>query len=97
MNIYQILKRPVDTEKTRYQAELYEPQYAFEVDRRANKQQIKAAVERIFDVDVVNVRTMNVKPKLGRYGRRVVVRKPAWKKAIVTIAEGQRLDIFEGV
>lgn len=97
MNIYQILKRPVDTEKTRYQAELYEPQYAFEVDRRANKQQIKVAVERIFDVDVVNVRTMNVKPKLGRYGRRVVVRKPAWKKAIVTIAEGQRLDIFEGV
>ena len=85
MNIYQILKRPVDTEKTRYQAELYEPQ------------QIKVAVERIFDVDVVNVRTMNVKPKLGRYGRRVVVRKPAWKKAIVTIAEGQRLDIFEGV
>ena len=66
MNIYQILKRPVDTEKTRYQAELYEPQYAFEVDRRANKQQIKVAVERIFDVDVVNVRTMNVKPKLGR-------------------------------
>jgi large subunit ribosomal protein L23 len=97
MNIYQILKRPIDTEKTRYQAGLYEPQYSFEVDWRANKQQIKVAVERIFDVDVVNVRTMNVKPKLGRYGRRVVVRKSAWKKAIVTIAEGQRLDIFEGV
>ena len=97
MNIYQILKRPVDTEKTRYQAGLYEPQYAFEVDWRANKQQIKVAVEQIFGVDVVNVRTMNVKPKLGRYGRRVVVRKPARKKAIVTIAEGQRLDIFEGV
>ena len=97
MNVYQILKRPIDTEKTRYQAELYEPQYAFEVDRRANKRQIKDAVERIFDVDVVDVRTMHIKPKLGRYGRRVVVRKPAWKKAIVTLAEGQRLEIFEGV
>jgi large subunit ribosomal protein L23 len=97
MNIYQILKRPIDTEKTRFQAELYEPKYAFEVDWRANKAQIKAAVEQIFDVDVINVRTMRVKPKLGRYGRRVVTRKSAWKKAVVTIAEGQRLDIFEGV
>jgi len=97
MNIYQILKRPIDTEKTRFQAESYEPQYAFEVDGRANKKQIKNAVEQIFDVDVIRVRTMRVKPKLGRYGRRVVTRKSAWKKAIVTIAEGQRLDIFEGI
>ena len=65
--------------------------------RAANKQQIKAAVEEIFDVDVIGVRIINVKPKHGRYGRRIVVRKPGWKKAIVTIAEGQRLDIFEGV
>jgi large subunit ribosomal protein L23 len=97
MHVYDVLKRPIDTEKTRYQWEMYEPQYSFEVDRRANKQQIKAAVEQIFDVDVLKVRVINVKPKSGRYGRRVIVRKPGWKKAIVTLAEGQRIEIFEGV
>ena len=97
MHLYEILKRPVDTEKTRFQGEMIEPQYAFEVDKRANKQQIKAAVEQIFDVDVLKVHIINVKPKLGRYGRRVVVRKRGWKKAIVTLQEGQRLNIFEGV
>ncbi|MBL7199193.1 MAG: 50S ribosomal protein L23 [Anaerolineae bacterium] len=97
MNVYDVLKRPVDTEKARYQGALYEPQYSFEVDRRANKQQVKEAVQRIFEVDVVKVRIINVKPKQGRYGRRVIVRKPAWKKAIVTLAEGERLEIFEGV
>jgi large subunit ribosomal protein L23 len=97
MHLYDVLKRPVDTEKTRYQGELGEPQYSFEVDRRANKQQVKAAVENIFDVDVVKVRVVNVKPKSGRQGRRIVVRRPGWKKAIVTLAWGQRLNIFEGV
>jgi large subunit ribosomal protein L23 len=97
MNLYDVLKRPVDTEKTRFQGEMYEPQYSFEIDRRANKQMVKAAVEQIFDVNVLKVRIMNVKPKQGRYGRRVVVRKAGWKKAIVTLEEGQRLEIFEGV
>ncbi len=97
MNLYDVLKRPVDTEKTRFQGEMYERQYSFEIDRRANKQMVKAAVEQIFDVNVIKVRIMNVKPKQGRYGRRVVVRKPGWKKAIVTLEEGQRLQIFEGV
>jgi large subunit ribosomal protein L23 len=97
MHIYDVLKRPVDTEKTRFQGALYEPQYSFEIDRHANKQQVRTAVQEIFDVDVIKVRIINVKPKRGRYGRRVVVRSPGWKKAIVTLAEGQRLDIFEGV
>lgn len=97
MHIYDVLKRPVDTEKTRYQGSLYEPQYSFEVDSRANKPQVKVAVEQIFGVNVVKVRIINVKPKEGRYGRRVVVRKPRWKKAIVTLEEGQRLEFFEGV
>ena len=97
MHLYEVLKRPVDTEKTRYQGELVEPQYSFEVDHRANKQMVKSAVEKIFDVDVSKVRIVNVKPKSGRYGRRVVVRKRGWKKAIVTLAEGQRLSVFEGV
>jgi large subunit ribosomal protein L23 len=97
MKVYDVLKRPVDTEKTRFQGSLYEPQYSFEIARNANKQQVKVAVEQLFDVDVLKVRIINVKPKSGRYGRRVVVRKPGWKKAIVTLAEGQRLDIFEGI
>ena len=97
MHIYEVLKRPIDTEKTRFQGEMYEPQYAFEVDRRANKQQVKTAVEQIFHVDVTKVRILNVKPKRGRYGRRIIVRKPRWKKAIVTLQEGQRLGIFEGI
>ena len=97
MHLYEVLKRPVDTEKTRFQGEMFEAQYSFEIDRRANKQQVKAAVEQIFDVDVIKVRIMNVKPKSGRYGRRIVIRKPGWKKAIVTLEEGQRLNIFEGV
>ena len=97
MHLYDVIKRPVDTEKTRYQGELGEPQYSFEVDRRANKQQVKAAIEQIFDVDVLKVHVVNVKPKSGRQGRRIVVRRPGWKKAIVTLAWGQRLNIFEGV
>ncbi len=55
------------------------------------------AVERVFDVNVLKVRIINVRPKRGRYGRRVVIRKPGWKKAIVTLAEGQRIEFFEGV
>ncbi len=97
MHLYQVLKRPVVTEKSQYQGEMYEPQYTFSVDRRANKQLVKAAVEKIFDVEVLQVRIINVKPKSGRYGRRVVIRKPGWKKAIVTLAAGQRIEIFEGV
>jgi large subunit ribosomal protein L23 len=95
MHVYEVIKRPIDTEKTRYQAE--DGKYTFEVDRRANKQQVKEAVEQIFDVEVLSVNTMNMPAKRGRYGRRMVTRKPAWKKAIVTLAPGERIDVFEGV
>ena len=95
MHVYEVIKRPIDTEKTRYQAE--DGKYTFEVDRRASKQQVKEAVERIFDVEVLSVNTVNMSAKRGRYGRRMVTRKPAWKKAIVTLAPGERIDIFEGV
>jgi large subunit ribosomal protein L23 len=97
MYIHNVLKRPVDSEKTRFQGSLLDPQYTFVVDKRANKQQVKAAVEQLFSVSVVKVRIVNAKPKRGRYGRRIVVRHPGHKKAIVTLGEGQRLDIFEGV
>lgn len=96
MHIHKVIKRPVVTEKSNILADLY-GQYTFEVDRRANKHQVKEAVEAIFDVDVEKVRIVNMKPKRGRYGRRMVVREPAWKKAIVTLAPGQRLEMFEGV
>jgi len=95
MHVYEVIKRPIDTEKTRYQAE--GGKYTFEVDRRANKHQVKEAVEQVFDVEVLSVNTINMPAKRGRYGRRMVTRKPAWKKAIVTLAPGERIDVFEGV
>lgn len=96
MNIYEILKRPITTEKSNVQAEYY-GQYTFQVDRRANKLQVKEAVEKIFDVKVISVNIMNMPAKRGRFGRRRVVRKPAWKKAVVKLAPGQRIQFFEGV
>jgi len=95
MHVHEVIKRPVDTEKTRYQSE--GGKYTFEVDRRANKHQVREAVEEIFDVEVLSVNIINMPAKRGRYGRRLVTRKPAWKKAIVTLAPGERIDIFEGV
>jgi large subunit ribosomal protein L23 len=97
MNPYKVIIRPIDTEKTRYQASELD-QYAFEVDRRANKIEIKRAIEAIYEVDVVAVNVMNVPAKASnRSGRRRIVRRPQWKKAVVTVAEDQRLDVFEGV
>lgn len=96
MDVYEILKRPITTEKSNVQAEYY-GQYTFQVDRRANKLQVKEAVEKIFDVNVISVNIMNMPAKRGRFGRRRVVRKPAWKKAVVKLAPGQRIQFFEGV
>jgi large subunit ribosomal protein L23 len=96
MNPYKVIIRPIDTEKTRYQASEL-GQYAFEVDRRANKIEVKRAIEVIFGVDVVAVNVMNIPAKVSRRrGRRGMVRRSSWKKAVVTLAEGQRLDISEG-
>lgn len=97
MNPYEIIIRPLVTEKVRYQASDL-GQYAFEVHSGANKIEIKRAIEAIYDVDVVKVNTMVVPAKASkRHGRRRLVHRPSWKKAIVTLAEGQRLDVFEGV
>ena len=92
---YQILKRPLITEKSTLEKDRYNNLY-FEVDRRANKVEIKKAVEEIFKVDVVKVRTCIVKGKRKRVGR-FVTKTPDWKKAIVTIKPGQRVEFFEGV
>lgn len=96
MHVYQVLKRPLTTEKSVAQAAAAN-QYAFEVDRRANKMQVKDAVETVFNVTVTNVRIMNVPARKGRYGRLIITRRPAWKKAIVTLAPGDTISIFEGV
>jgi large subunit ribosomal protein L23 len=96
MNIYEVLKRPILTEKTDYQRD--ENQYVFEVDRQANKLQIKQAVETLFEVKVQSVNTMVIKPKWRRLGRKVIVTHPAWKRAVVTLAPGERIqEFFEGV
>jgi len=70
----------------------------FEVDPRANKHQVKEAVELIWPkVDVMKVRIMNMPAKRARRWRKTIIRRKAWKKAVVTLAPGQRLEIFEGV
>jgi len=95
MHIYEVLKRPVLTEKSSYSASVLQ-HYTFEVDVRANKHQIWEAVESIFDVEVLSVNVMNVRGKRRRVGRRVG-RAPDWKKAIVTLALGDTISFFEGV
>jgi large subunit ribosomal protein L23 len=95
MTSYDIIKRPVVTEKTNIQKELAN-QLTFEVDRRANRIEIKKAVEAIFKVRVSAVRTMQVTGKLTRRGR-VLGKRRDWKKAIVRLRPGDRIDFFEGV
>jgi large subunit ribosomal protein L23 len=97
--IYQTIVRPIITEKTsaRYQesAERGELEYSFEVHPDANKASIRQAVEQLFGVKVVGVWTSNHRGKTKRVGK-TVGRRPHWKKAIVRLAEGDKLDIFEG-
>jgi len=95
MHPFEVLRRPISTEKTNYQAD-FENQYTFEVDRRANKVQIKEAVEQAFDVDVLAVNVMNMPAKPRRHGPHKG-RTSRWKKAVVTLAPGERIEFFEGV
>lgn len=95
MTPYDIIKRPVITEKTNIQKEAAN-QITFEVDRKANRIEIGRAVEQIFKVQVAGVQTMQIKGKVKRRGRTLGKRKD-WKKAIVTLQPGQRIDFFEGV
>jgi large subunit ribosomal protein L23 len=94
MEPFQIIKMPLITEKLDALREEHQT-YAFEVDRRANKQQIREAVERLFKVRVEEVRTAVVRGKKKRVGQRVGQR-PNWKKALVRLRAGEKLDIFEG-
>ncbi len=91
---YKVIKRPLMTEKTTTQREV-DNQYTFEVDPRANRVEIRRSIEQIFDVQVASVRTQRVKGKIKMRGR-IMGKRKDWKKAIVTLLPGERIDIFEG-
>lgn len=94
MHEYDVIRRPVITEKSNTLTEAN--QYVFEVHTDANKIQIKNAVEVIFDIPgkVVKVRTMIMPAKRGRRGRKMFIRHRAWKKAVVTLEAGEQLELF---
>lgn len=96
--LYDVLRRPLVTEKTSYQSGKLN-QYAFVVSKDATKTLVKDAIETLFDVNVVRVNIINAPAKRSRRARsrRLLVRRSAYKKAIVTLAPGQTLDAFEGV
>ncbi len=91
---YDIIKRPLMTEKTTIQKETFN-QLSFEVDRKANRVEIKRAVEKIFDVRVAAVRTIQIKGKVKQRGR-IIGKRKDWKKALVTLMPGERIGFFEG-
>ncbi len=95
MNAEQVIRRPLITEKSTIERE---PQniVTFEVDLNANKTEIRRAVEKLFDVQVLEVRTARMKGKKRRVGRNIGYR-PNWKKARVRLREGDTIEFFEGV
>jgi large subunit ribosomal protein L23 len=94
-SMHDILLRPVISEKSVMETE--RNNYTFAVARGANKLQIKQAVEAEFKVDVLGVRVLTVKPKQKRRGRRQMGTVPGWRKAVVTIAAGQKIELFETI
>ena len=94
MNRFEIIKRPLDTEKLDRMRDR-ENKFAFEIDMKANKTEIKQAIEQIFKVKVLDVKTSIVRGKFRRIGRSEGQR-PNWKKAIVTLKEGDAISLFEG-
>lgn len=95
LNKYDIIKRPISTEKTTLQKEMLN-QVTFEVDRRANRLEIENRIEEIFNVRVASVKTMQVKGKKKQRGR-IIGRRKNWKKAIVKLMPGERIEFFDGV
>jgi large subunit ribosomal protein L23 len=94
MNIYDVIVRPLETEKAYLQREFNK--YVFVVHLDANKTDVKRAVQEIYDVDVEKVNTMIMPGKFSRIrGRRAQTRRPPWKKAIVTLAPGERIEALE--
>jgi large subunit ribosomal protein L23 len=95
MNPHRVLRRPLVTEKSTIAREELNV-VTFAVDPHANKHEIRSAVEALFDVKVLDVRTMRMPRKSRRLGR-FVGRRTEWKKAVVRLAQGQKIEFFEGV
>jgi large subunit ribosomal protein L23 len=95
MDMYHIIRRALITEKSTI-AKDESNKYIFEVERRANKIEIAKALEKLFKVKVLDVHVMNVTGKKKRVGR-ILGEKRSWKKAVVTLAPGSRIEIHEGV
>lgn len=94
MDIYEVIVRPLETEKAYTQREM--GQYVFMVNRKANKVQISRAVEEIYSVNVQSVNVMNMPAKINHArGRRTVTRRAPWKKAVVTLAPGESIEALE--
>jgi large subunit ribosomal protein L23 len=94
MQLYEVLQRPVITEKATEQRE--RDKYVFEVNIKATKPQIKDAVEQAFKVKVFKINIVKVPGKTKRFGRRQVT-SSSWRKAIVTLEPGHKISFFEGV
>ncbi len=93
--LHEVLLRPVISEKSTLETE--RNNYTFAVARDANKLLVKEAVEAEFKVKVLGVRIVSVRPKQKRRGRRTMGTVPGWKKAIVTLAAGDKIELFEAV
>lgn len=92
-SVYDVVRRPIISEKSTALAEVG-GKYAFEVAVQANKQEIKDAVQRLFNVKVRQVRTMIMHGKVKRVGR-FETKRANWKKALVTLVEGQKIEFFQ--
>ncbi len=95
MNVHEVIRKPLVTEKSNISRE-EENIVTLAVDPRANKHEIAHAVETLFDVSVLEVRTMRMPRKTRRVGK-FMGRKPEWKKAMVRLEEGQSIEFYEGV
>jgi large subunit ribosomal protein L23 len=95
MELYEVIKKPLVTEKATLQKEKNN-QICLRVDRRANKVEIRQAVERLFKTQVIEVKTLNILGKKRRVGKKQGKRSD-WKKAIVRLAPGKSIEFFEGV
>ncbi len=95
MNYHAIIRRPIISEKSTMQKEVSN-QLSFEVDRKANRIEIKKAIQSLFSVQVDAVRTLQIKGKFKKRGR-IIGKRKDWKKAIVTLKPGERIEFFEGI